>query len=326
VEKLILETTQRGVKSYHKLEKFPVIIGRGFDSDVIISDVTVSPTHLKIDRLEEGFEIQNLSSENGTKLNDVPLSESPQSLSIPAEVRLGDFKGRILSPTAEVAPTRIKSASNGWFSFLSNPYWAGFFVIITAIAIAAGKYISTPVSQDSLMYLSKVLPAMLLMLALALLIASVSRLSAHRWAFVPALSIASLFLLLPLVFEYIGQFLDYLLTTDWPSTILKHSTEFLLLPILLILYLTRVHYIRVISAIGIAVLVTMPVTAFFISDMVDQMSNRSGFTPMPNYNKSLSSLDIRLKKTMEVSDFLEQSESVLNEKVEKLLEQARDQY
>lgn len=324
MEKLILETTQRGVKSYHKLEKFPVIVGRGFDSDVIVSDVTVSPSHLKIDRVDDGFEIQNLSTENGTMLNDEKLSDRAELLSIPAHVKLGDFKGRILSPDAEIAPTRIKSARNGWFSFLSNPYWAAFFVIITAFAIAAGKYISTPVTQDSLMYLSKVLPAMLLMLALALLIASVSRLSAHRWAFIPALSIASLFLLLPIVFEYAGQFLDYLLTTDWPSTVLKHSTEFLLLPALLILYLTRVHYVRFVSAIGIAVLVTMPVTAFFVSDLVDEMSNRSGFTPMPKYNKSLSSLDIRLKKTMEVDEFLQESQDELDKKIEKLLRQARN--
>ena len=322
MEKLILEMTQRGVKTYHKLDKFPVIIGRGFDSDVIISDVTVSPTHLKIDRGENGFEIQNLSTENGTRLNGVQLSGESESLSIPARLNLGDFKSRLLAPDTAIAPTRIKSARNGWFSFLSNPYWAGFFVVLTAIAIAVGKYISTPIAQDSLMYLSKVLPAMLLMLALALLIAGVSRLSAHRWAFVPALSIASLFLLLPMAFEYIGQFMDYLLTADWPSSIIKHSTEFLLLPALLILYLTRVHYVRFLSAMGIAVLVTMPVSAFFVSDLVDQMSNRSGFTPMPNYNKSLSSLDIRLKKTMAVDDFLEQSRAVLDEKVEKLLKQA----
>lgn len=164
MEKLILETTQRGVKSYHKLEKFPVIVGRGFDSDVIVSDVTVSPSHLKIDRVDDGFEIQNLSTENGTMLNDEKLSDRAELLSIPAHVKLGDFKGRILSPDAEIAPTRIKSARNGWFSFLSNPYWAAFFVIITAFAIAAGKYISTPVTQDSLMYLSKVLPAMLSMM------------------------------------------------------------------------------------------------------------------------------------------------------------------
>ena len=324
MEKLILETTQRGVKTYHKLEKFPVIIGRGFDSDVIISDVTVSPTHLKIDRGEHGFEIQNLSTENGTRLNNVQLSDQAESLSIPASLKLGDFKSRLLAPGTAIAPTRIKSASNGWFSFLSNPYWAGFFVILTACAIAVGKYISTPVAQDPLMYLSKVLPAMLLMLALALLIASVSRLSAHRWAFVPALSIASLFLLLPFLFEFVGQFFDYLLTTDWPSSMIKHATEFLLLPALLLLYLTRVHYMRFLSALGIAVLVTMPVTAFFVSDLVDQMSNRSGFTPMPDYNKSLSSMDIRLKKTVEVGEFLEESQSVLDSKVEKLLKQARE--
>ena len=129
MEKLIFEMTQRGVKSYHKLESFPVVIGRGFDSDLIVSDITVSPSHLKIAQGDNGFEVQNLSTENGTRLNNTKLSDEPVPLVVPSVIKLGDFKGRLLSPEVELAPTRIKSTKNGWFSFLSNPYWAGFFII-----------------------------------------------------------------------------------------------------------------------------------------------------------------------------------------------------
>lgn len=318
MEKLIFEMTQRGVKSYHRLDSFPVTIGRGFDSDLIVSDITVSPSHLKITRDDEGFKLRNLSTENGTRLNNKQLLDEPVVLEVPANIRLGDFKGRLLSPNVEPEPTRIKSTKNGWFSFLSNPYWAGLFIISSILASAAGIYNSTPVSQDFLMYVSKILPAILFMLGLALLIASVSRLSAHRWAAVPALSIAALFFLLPSLFGYIGQFLNYFLTADWPSSIITHSVQFLLLPTLLTLYLTRVHYTRFLAAAGVAVLVTMPFSAWYISDLVDQISNQSGFSPMPNYNKSLSSFDIRMKKTMSVDDFLEQSQKVLDKKLEDL--------
>lgn len=324
MEKLILETVQRGVKSYHKLDSFPVIIGRAFTSDVIVSDITVSASHLKIDRSEAGFEVQNLSDENGSRLNNERLSGHPVPLEVPAQINLGDFKGRLLAPDTTLAPTRIKSAKSGWFSFLSSPYWSVFFVLLTAVVMAVDKYISTPVAQDVLVYISKVLPAMLMLFGLALLISSVSRLSAHRWAFIPALNIASLFLLLPLLFGYIGHFLDYFFTTGWSSTVMKHTTSLLLLPALLVLYLARVHYLKFITAVGISVLVTMPVTAFFVADFVDQISNRSSFTPVPKYNKTLSSLDFRMKKTMKVDDFLDQSQTVLDQKVNKLLEKAKE--
>lgn len=323
MEKLILETTQHGLKAYHKLERFPVLVGRGLDCDVIVSDMTVSPVHLKIDRTAQGYEVQNLSEENGTRLKGELMKDQAMPLDIPTEFALGDLKLRVLSRDSAVAPTRVKSSTKGWLGCLNNPFWAMIFVLLTAVSIVVSRYISTPVSQDYLMYISKVLPALLLMFGLALLIASVSRLSMHRWAFVPAVSIASLFLLLPILLEHLGHFLDYLLTTNWPSTVIEHASDFLLLPALLMLYLVRVHYTRFISAFGIAVLVTMPVTAYLVSDVVDQLSNSSGFSPMPSFNKTLSAMDWRVKETMEVGHFIEQSSEVLDQRVERLLKEQR---
>ncbi|PID45512.1 MAG: hypothetical protein CSB47_08310 [Proteobacteria bacterium] len=324
MEKLILETTQRGVKSYHKLEHFPVIIGRALDSDVIVPDITVSGSHLKIDRNDGGFEIQCLSDENGTRLNGVKLADTPVLLATPADIRLGDFKGRILSTDVELPPTRIRPARHGWFSLLNSPCWAVFLVILTILANAVGKYISTPVTQNTLAYVNKILPVVLLLFGVALLISSVSRLSSHRWAFVPALSIASLFLLLPMLFGYVGDFLNYLLTTNWPSELIQYSTKLLLLPLLLLLYLSHVHYVKFWPAVGIAVLVSMPVTIFFISDLVDQISSRGSFSVAPSFSNSLSSMDIRVQKTQSIDEFLKESQSVLDKKVNKLLENAQE--
>ena len=74
-------------------------------------------------------------------------------------------------------------------------------------------------------------------------------------------------------------------------------------------------------AIGIAFLVTMPVSAFFASDLVQEMSNNSGFTPMPTYNKTLSAFDVRMQKTLVVDDFLQQSEGVLNDRMKVLIKE-----
>jgi hypothetical protein len=77
--------------------------------------------------------------------------------------------------------------------------------------------------------------------------------------------------------------------------------------------MVRVHYVKISSALGIAFLATMPISAFFLSDLVDQMSNNQGFSPMPSYNKSLSSLDIRAKSTMSIDDSIGQASSQLDE-------------
>ena len=41
--KVILEVQTRGLNQYHRLETFPVSVGRGLDNDVILSDPAVSP-------------------------------------------------------------------------------------------------------------------------------------------------------------------------------------------------------------------------------------------------------------------------------------------
>ncbi|WP_374212370.1 FHA domain-containing protein [Thiothrix subterranea] len=72
--KMILEIQTRGLNQYHRLEQFPVTIGRALDNDVILSDNSVSPYHLCLEQDAEGQVFaHNLSSENGTRLNNHQL-------------------------------------------------------------------------------------------------------------------------------------------------------------------------------------------------------------------------------------------------------------
>ncbi len=46
--KMMLEIQARGLNQYHRLESFPVTIGRALDNDVILSDNSVSPYHVRL--------------------------------------------------------------------------------------------------------------------------------------------------------------------------------------------------------------------------------------------------------------------------------------
>lgn len=325
MEKLILELTQQGQSSYHKLSTFPVTIGRAYDCDVVVKEITVSPKHLKIDETEQGFEICSFGDENGTTVNKETVPEHMSvPVSLPASLAMGELRARLIHPEMQVAPTQFTSTGSRWFSFLSNPIWAVLFIALTIFTIVISKHIRTPVQQEQLMYINAVLLPLLGMFVVAFIIAVVSRLTMHRWAFIPALSISALLFLVPLVFDHLGHFLAYLMTSVTVASILKYVSSFLLLPLLIALYLKRVHYTHWLSAIGIAALVTMPVSAFFASDLVQEMSNNSGFTPMPDYNKTLSAFDVRMQKTIGVDEFLEKSEVILKQQVEALLSKESD--
>ncbi|WP_022950505.1 FHA domain-containing protein [Leucothrix mucor] len=322
--KLILETTHRGKRTFYKLDSLPATVGRGLHNDVIVTDETVSPSHLRIEQTDQGVIVKNLSDENGTLLNAKVLDEAVIDLNSPAMLMMGDLKARLMSSDMPVAATRLKAQKSAWGAFLMSPFWAGLLMTCAVISIFMFKYIGTPVVQEPLVYLSKVLPGVLLLFGVAFMISGVSRLSAHRWAFIPALSIAALFILMPQLLTYVGHFLSYFFTSDTPAMLLDSASNFLLLPILLVLYMVKVHYTRLLPAVGVALLVTLPISAFYASDLVDQISTSSGFSPMPSYSKTLSSLDVKMDKPVEVADFIEQSRQALDGRVQQLLEEAKE--
>lgn len=56
----------------------PVIrIGRREGNDWVLQDGSVSGTHCEIEKRETGFQIRDLGSTNGTKVNNEPVKESP---------------------------------------------------------------------------------------------------------------------------------------------------------------------------------------------------------------------------------------------------------
>lgn len=322
--KLVLETTHRGRRTFHRLDALPATVGRGLHNDIIVTDETVSSSHLRIEETDQGVIVKNLSEENGTLLNAKALDETVVDLKTPVMLLMGDLKARLMSSDMPVAATRLKAQKSVWGAFLMSPFWAGLLMTCAVISIFMFKYIGTPVVQEPLVYLSKVLPGVLLLFGVAFMISGVSRLSAHRWAFIPALSIAALFILMPQLLTYLGHFLSYFFTSEMPAMLLDNASNFLLLPVLLVLYMVKVHYTRLLTAVGVALLVTLPISAFYASDLVDQISTRSGFSPMPAYSKTLSSLDVKLAKPVEVADFIEQSRQVLDSRVQQLLEEARE--
>jgi MFS family permease len=103
------------VHARHRLDRFPATVGRGYTNDVILDDPKVSPTHLRIERAEDGGLVaRDLGSLNGTfrvepwgRLAELVLTQD-------ARVMLGDtvlrFRGRAyevpeaLASEVQVAP------------------------------------------------------------------------------------------------------------------------------------------------------------------------------------------------------------------------------
>ncbi len=85
---LVLKGPNRGDKFI--LNKDEVTMGRHPESDIFLSDITVSRNHAKVLHKEGRFTIVDSGSLNGTYLNGKPVDEA--SLSDKDEIQIGKFK------------------------------------------------------------------------------------------------------------------------------------------------------------------------------------------------------------------------------------------
>ena len=70
MDPLIIEIKTRGLHRYQAFDKPELTLGRALDNDIILSDPTVEPYHVKILRHEDGnIELQNLAEVNPAQFN-----------------------------------------------------------------------------------------------------------------------------------------------------------------------------------------------------------------------------------------------------------------
>lgn len=58
------------------LERFPLVVGRGIDCDVLLEDRWVSRRHCQIEEQQGMLVVRDLSSRHGTLLNGTPITEA----------------------------------------------------------------------------------------------------------------------------------------------------------------------------------------------------------------------------------------------------------
>jgi hypothetical protein len=323
MEKVILEIIQRGVHSYHKIESFPVTMGRAFDNDIILQDVTISPHHLVIDTQDDNYTIKNLSSENGTTLEGKKLGSEAEVLKIPAHFKLNNLKARLLSTDMPVEETYVQSCS-GLFCFFSSPVWAALLFLATVALFFIERFLGTPVAKEPLYYLSNVLPSVWTLLGITVVISGITRISTHRWEIIPAISIASLVFLVPQLFEYLGHFVSYLFTADSLGSWLQNIASFMIIPLLLALFIVKTIHTKWLPALGVAALVYSPFLAYQVIGLVDDLNLKSGFSEVPAYSQTLLPNDVRLNTTISLDDFIKEADKETSVIIKNMLITAKE--
>lgn len=311
--KLILEIQTRGLNIYHRLEQFPVTLGRALDNDIILSDSAISPHHLRLERDETDsgqLYLQKLATENGTVLNGRPLGNQRVTVSVPSYLVLGNRKISLLSSDMPVAATNLMKFG-GFFSVLGHPAVAALLLAVVGVALFLDNVLQTFQAKDIWFYISDTLMNIAIVLFFALILSLVNWLVSHRWAFTSALGAVCLLLLSKVALTVTGNSLNYFFTADWPRTALLTFYNLPLVTVLLYLYQRSASYLRPLTALGVALLLSAPLLVLEMINWMDTLTVRGEFSSEPNYNQTLSSFNLHAAPPVTLDTYLQQAKEKL---------------
>lgn len=306
MEPLILEIKTRGLHRYHVLDKSELSVGRALDNDIILSDPTVEPYHLRILLDNEGqVELQNLANVNPAKF-DNPRQGKFTSAMLPLEFSLGRISARILSRSHRVEATKSLASGDGRMKHLYGHWgWAALLLVLCFLSSGFEFYFSSfnTLKWDELLnfvFRESVLSIAAFVFSLSIL----ERLLVNRWEIKPVIiSVALIYLIYQLLSLLVVE-LMYLFSSDTPASIFNLAWYLLVIPAAFSIYLIRITHLGQRKGFLLATLISSPFAILAIMQNPAVDSFLDDFTSSANYQKSLSPLNWHLSQRVSIDTFI----------------------
>ena len=311
MEALILEISTRGLHRYHQIDREVTTIGRALDNDIILSDPTVAPHHLKVIRYgDNSIELVNLTEVNPTRVNNQRL-QSLVTEKLPLELTMGRVHAQILPRSHSVAKTRSLAGHGHGNRLFRNVYWTLLLVLICLFAggleYFLGSY-NTVKWSDLFKYVLR--ETVLTIGAFVLALSVLERLLVNRWEIRQlTTSICLLYLLYKFLSLMSGE-LNYLFSASWPSTWLYFGWYLTLIPCAIALYLMHVSHLSQRRSFLLAVLIASPIAVPSILQSPHLRNMLDDFSTSAQYQNSLSPLDWHFKSSVTIDSFVEQARAL----------------
>ena len=309
MEALILEVATRGLYRYYPLEREVTTIGRALDNDIILSEPTVAPHHVRITRSADGrIAIDNLSTVNPTriarrKIDSVSIAE------LPLQLELGRVRARLLARDHAVAPTRPIAGDERASHLFGHASWAVALVVACLLAGAFEYYFNAYNSfkwTDPAKYVLR--ETVFTLGALTLALAVLERLLVNRWEIKQlVISVCLVYLL----FHGLGRVADglgYLLSSNWPLLLFDLGWYLLLVPCAITLYLVHISHLRPRRSLVLALLIAAPLAVPSLLRSPDLVALLDDFSNAARYHNSLSALNWHLEPTLSIEAFADQAQ------------------
>ena len=311
METLILEISTRGLHRYQQIDREVTTIGRALDNDIILSDPTVAPHHLKIIRYgNSSIELVNLTEVNPARVNNQRL-QSMVTEKLPLKLEIGRIQAQLLPRDYAVAETRSLAGNGHGKHLFGHVYWTVLLVLaclcLGGLEFFLNSY-NTVKWSDLFKYVLRetVLTVAVFVLALSIL----ERLLVNRWEIRQLITSVCLVYLLYNFISIFASGLNYLFSASWPTTWLHFGWYLTFIPCAIALYLIHISHLKQSRSIMLAILIASPIAVPSILQSQHLRALLDDFSAVAKYQNSLSSMNWHLKDSVTINSFIEQAQDL----------------
>jgi hypothetical protein len=244
MEALILEISTRGLHRYEQIDAEITTIGRALDNDIILSDPTVAPHHLKIIRYgKNSLELVNLTEVNPTRVDNRRV-DSLVTEKLPLNLEIGRVQAQLLPRNYAVSATRSLAGKGKSSHLFGHAYWAVILVLI-CLVVGGLEFFQNSYTSFKWSELFK--------------LSILERLLVNRWEIRQLVTSVCLVYLLYYFASIITYELGYLFSANWPATLFRFGWYLLIIPCAVALYLTHISHLKRNRSILLAILIASPI-------------------------------------------------------------------
>jgi len=308
MDSVILEINARGLHRYEPIKPGVTRIGRALDNDIILSDPTVAPHHLKIIcHADQSIELINLAAVNPTRVDDQPI-DNETFRGLPLQITVGRVQAQLLPRDYPVATTRPLAGNGNRAHLFGHVGWALLLVLLCLLVGCLDFFLSSYNSfkwSDLLKYLLR--ETVFTIGAFVLVLSILERLLVNRWEIRQLVTSVCLVYLLSAVVSVLADNLDYLLSASWPGSLLYFGWYLAIIPGAIALYLIHISHLTRERSLALALLIASPIALPSILQSAQMQSLFDNFSPTANYHYQLSYLDWHLRDSVDIDTFIEQA-------------------
>ncbi len=301
------------VRSRTRLTELPAVIGRSYESDVILDDPFVSPRHVRISRTESGELIaEDLGSVNGTIAHGAKVTGShPFGITSGAVIRLGRTTVRVVqsdhpvgeSPldvrSAEIAPRPARAMGARAAALLATAISVG--------VLAVDSHLGTWERETPAEAVGTGLVILLALMVWAGLWSLVGRMVVHRFRFLEHLAMVAVVAAAMTLLTTASEWIDFVGPAAGVSDLFSVGGSLVLASALLFAHLTLATAASRRSVVQGTLGVCLGIAALFA---FIGYAEREQFTTAMTYSSTLKPLDERWLRPISVEEFAGNTEKL----------------